>query len=89
MRPLQSIYRMELCFGWFLLVSSIPVIFAQDISHGLIVVDGTMTVAQTDDNFVCATIDWWPHDKCNYDQCPWHHTSVMNLVRLKKNYLFS
>ncbi|XP_012438821.1 heparanase-like protein 1 [Gossypium raimondii] len=70
---------MELCFGWFLLVASIPAIFAQDISHGSIVVDGTMTVAQTDDNFVCATIDWWPHDKCNYDQCPWHYTSVMNL----------
>ncbi|KAK8993962.1 hypothetical protein V6N11_008173 [Hibiscus sabdariffa] len=78
-RPLQSIYRMELRFGLFLSVALIPVIFAQDISHGSIVVDGTMTVAQTDDNFVCATIDWWPHDKCDYGQCPWHYTSVTNL----------
>ncbi|KAK8659111.1 hypothetical protein V6N13_029323 [Hibiscus sabdariffa] len=78
-RPLQSIYRMELRFGLFLFVALIPVIFAQDISHGSIVVDGTMTVAQTDDNFVCATIDWWPHDKCDYGQCPWHYTSVTNL----------
>ncbi|XP_038997203.1 heparanase-like protein 1 [Hibiscus syriacus] len=70
---------MELQFGLFLFLTLIPVIFAHDISHGSIVVDGTMTVAQTDDNFVCATIDWWPHDKCDYDQCPWHYTSVTNL----------
>lgn len=76
---------MEFRLIFFLFVASIPVILAQDINHGTIVVDGTTTVAQTDDNFVCATIDWWPHDKCNYQQCPWHYTSALNLVRLKIN----
>ncbi|CAI0560178.1 unnamed protein product [Linum tenue] len=44
-----------------------------------VVVDGTITVAETDENYVCATIDWWPHDKCDYNHCPWEYTSVVNL----------
>ncbi|KAK4775742.1 hypothetical protein SAY87_023703 [Trapa incisa] len=44
-----------------------------------LVVDGTKTVAETDVNFICATLDWWPHDKCDYNICPWGYTSVMNL----------
>ncbi|KAJ4841439.1 hypothetical protein Tsubulata_009083 [Turnera subulata] len=63
----------------FLLLASFPVILAQEVTHAAITVDGTNTVAETDDNFVCATIDWWPHDKCNYNQCPWGYSSVVNL----------
>ncbi|KAK8338795.1 hypothetical protein V6Z12_A09G276100 [Gossypium hirsutum] len=68
-------------FGMILIlfVASIPTILAEDISYGTIVVDGTTSIAQTDDNFVCATIDWWPHDKCDYKQCPWHYTSTITL----------
>lgn len=71
-------------FGMILIlfVASIPTILAEDISYGTIVVDGTPSIAQTDDNFVCATVDWWPHDKCDYKQCPWHYTSAINLVRI-------
>ncbi|XP_017973713.1 PREDICTED: heparanase-like protein 1 isoform X2 [Theobroma cacao] len=70
---------MEFRLILFLFVASLPAILAEEISHGTIVVDGTTTVAQTDDNFICATIDWWPHDKCDYKQCPWHYTSAINL----------
>ncbi|XP_022728465.1 heparanase-like protein 1 [Durio zibethinus] len=70
---------MEFGLILFLFVASIPAISAEDVSHGAIVVDGTTTVAQTDNNFICATIDWWPHDKCDYNQCPWHYTSAINL----------
>ena len=21
--------------------------------------------------YVCATLDWWPRDKCDYKRCPW------------------
>ncbi|XP_051147648.1 heparanase-like protein 1 [Andrographis paniculata] len=44
-----------------------------------IVVDTSSAVAETDDNYICATIDWWPQDKCNYDRCPWGSSSVLNL----------
>ncbi|KAG4915444.1 hypothetical protein JHK87_053001 [Glycine soja] len=31
---------------------------SQDIEHGSIVVDGSQEIVETDDNFICATIDW-------------------------------
>ncbi|KAF2311239.1 hypothetical protein GH714_021126 [Hevea brasiliensis] len=70
---------MGFCLSFLFFLASIPIIFAQDVKYGTIVVDGTMTVAETDDNFICATLDWWPHDKCDYNQCPWHNSSVINL----------
>ncbi|KDP31311.1 hypothetical protein JCGZ_11687 [Jatropha curcas] len=70
---------MGFCLSLLFLLASFPVIFTQDVKHVTIVVDGTVKIAETDDNFICATLDWWPHDKCNYDQCPWHYSSVINL----------
>ncbi|XP_021299782.1 heparanase-like protein 2 [Herrania umbratica] len=37
------------------------------------------TIARTDANFVCATLDWWPTDKCDYNQCPWGKAGLFNL----------
>ncbi|KAG9439726.1 hypothetical protein H6P81_019891 [Aristolochia fimbriata] len=42
-------------------------------------VKSVTTIATTDDTFVCATLDWWPSGKCNYGQCPWGLTSILNL----------
>ncbi|KAG7594794.1 Glycoside hydrolase superfamily [Arabidopsis thaliana x Arabidopsis arenosa] len=39
----------------------------------------TRRIAEIDENFVCATLDWWPPEKCNYDQCPWGYASLINL----------
>ncbi|XP_020151022.1 heparanase-like protein 2 [Aegilops tauschii subsp. strangulata] len=36
-------------------------------------------ISHTDDDFICATLDWWPRDKCNYGMCPWHNSSIINL----------
>ncbi|XP_038707249.1 heparanase-like protein 2 [Tripterygium wilfordii] len=36
-------------------------------------------IAKTDDNFVCATLDWWPSTKCDYGQCPWQQAGLLNL----------
>ncbi|CAN1839774.1 Heparanase-like protein 1 [Linum perenne] len=55
------------------------VIVAQDIMTATVVVNGAARVAETDDNYVCATLDWWPHDKCDYNHCPWGYTSAVNL----------
>ncbi|ONK77965.1 uncharacterized protein A4U43_C02F12780, partial [Asparagus officinalis] len=43
-------------------------------------IEGATTIANTDRSFVCVTLDWWPAEKCNYGMCPWHQSSVLNLV---------
>ncbi|XP_022151072.1 heparanase-like protein 2, partial [Momordica charantia] len=42
-------------------------------------VKGVTTIAETDDNFICATLDWWPANKCDYGQCPWGNAGILNL----------
>ncbi|KAG9153276.1 hypothetical protein Leryth_024092 [Lithospermum erythrorhizon] len=67
---------------WAIFVISLaltPATFSQKIEDAAIVINTTMPIANTDTNYICATIDWWPHDKCNYDQCPWGYSSVINL----------
>lgn len=70
---------MEFSFSLLLFLASFPVILAQEGTRATISIDGTIAVAVIDDNFICATLDWWPHDKCNYNQCPWSYSSVTNL----------
>ncbi|XP_047314223.1 heparanase-like protein 1 [Impatiens glandulifera] len=60
-------------------------ILAQNVEEAAIVVNATTPVAFTDDSFVCATIDWWPSDKCNYNNCPWGSSSVLNLDLVNTN----
>lgn len=66
-----------------LILSTICAVSAEKVTDAAVTIDGTKTIAQTDDNFVCATIDWWPKNKCDYGNCPWGLTSVttMNLSR--------
>ncbi|QHO29024.1 Heparanase-like protein [Arachis hypogaea] len=42
-------------------------------------VKGVTNIATTDENFICATLDWWPSDKCDYNQCPWGKAGILNL----------
>ncbi|XP_058068797.1 heparanase-like protein 2 [Magnolia sinica] len=44
-----------------------------------VTVKGVTTIAKTDDTFVCATLDWWPPSKCNYNMCPWEQAGLLNL----------
>lgn len=44
-----------------------------------VVVDARSAVAVTDDDFVCATLDWWPPEKCDYGTCSWGLASLLNL----------
>ncbi|XVF85848.1 hypothetical protein PTKIN_Ptkin17bG0150700 [Pterospermum kingtungense] len=50
--------------------------FAEDVR---VVIQGATSIAKTDDNFVCVTLDWWPTEKCNYNQCPWGKAGLFNL----------
>jgi len=57
-----------------------PVTFGSNMERTTLVIDGSRRIAETDENFICATLDWWPPEKCNYDQCPWGYASLINLV---------
>ncbi|KAF7050061.1 hypothetical protein CFC21_058475 [Triticum aestivum] len=52
---------------------------AQQPEEATVIVKGSTKIAQTDVNYICATIDWWPPEKCNYNQCPWGQSSILNL----------
>ena len=80
---------MGFCFFLFLLLVSFRALLAQEFEAATIKVDGATTVAETDDNFICGTLDWWPHDKCHYNNCPWGYSSVINMVQILKNYFLS
>ncbi|XP_042017225.1 heparanase-like protein 1 isoform X1 [Salvia splendens] len=54
-------------------------ILAQESIDARISIDTSSTIANTDANYICATIDWWPKDKCEYNRCPWGSSSVLNL----------
>jgi heparanase len=45
-----------------------------------VVVDAQSSIAVTDEDFVCATLDWWPPEKCDYGTCSWGLASLLNMV---------
>lgn len=73
----------------FIVLCTLPGILSEESADVTVIVRGSATVAKTDDNFVCATLDWWPPEKCNYNQCPWGQSSILNLVSQPIFFLFS
>lgn len=51
-----------------------------EVEKGIILVHGKCAIGSIDDDFVCATLDWWPPQKCDYGKCSWGHASLLNLV---------
>ncbi|GAA0187459.1 hypothetical protein LIER_34747 [Lithospermum erythrorhizon] len=49
------------------------------IVEGTVSVNGKSTIGRTDSDFICATLDWWPPEKCDYGTCAWGHASLLNL----------
>jgi len=50
------------------------------VDKGIVLVHGKTAIGRIDDDFVCATLDWWPPQKCDYGKCSWGHASLLNLV---------
>ncbi|XVF35627.1 hypothetical protein REPUB_Repub18cG0162400 [Reevesia pubescens] len=50
-----------------------------NVISGTVFVNGTASIGKTDDNFICATLDWWPPEKCDYGTCSWGRASLPNL----------
>nr|GEY33284.1 heparanase-like protein 1 [Tanacetum cinerariifolium] len=63
----------------FLFLATISGILAQYVQESELVINGTLPISHTDANYICATIDWWPDDKCNYNHCPWGSASALKL----------
>ncbi|XP_022157824.1 heparanase-like protein 1 [Momordica charantia] len=64
------------------LLALVPAILARNVTIGRIVIDGTTTIAETDENFICLTMDIWPHDECSSwtKLCAWDgHASMLNV----------
>lgn len=53
---------------------------SQSTEEDTVFVNGTVAIGRIDDDFVCATIDWWPPEKCDYGTCSWGSASLLNLV---------
>ena len=69
---------MLVCFIHLFFIS----VCSQDDSTttGTVSVDGRNAIAVVDDDYVCATLDWWPPEKCDYGTCSWGKTSLLTLV---------
>lgn len=59
-----------------LLLSWLTLSMAEDVK---VSVKSVTSIAKTDDNFICATLDYWPINKCDYNQCPWGKAGLFNL----------
>ncbi|KAK6156544.1 hypothetical protein DH2020_010792 [Rehmannia glutinosa] len=70
--------------GWCILVCVLCFSFIWDVKakvtvKGTVFIDGKRPIAKTDENFICATLDWWPSDKCDYGICSWGRSSLLDL----------
>ncbi|XVF34552.1 hypothetical protein REPUB_Repub18cG0068800 [Reevesia pubescens] len=85
-----QIWQMGFCF-WvcFSLVLSYSLSFVSsqaaaaegDAStvEGTVFIDGKAPIGTIDDDFICATLDWWPPEKCDYGTCSWGLAGLLNL----------
>ncbi|XP_022138056.1 heparanase-like protein 2 [Momordica charantia] len=73
---------MECHFLLIFFLAFIPTILARNVTIGRIVVNGTTTIAETDENYICLTMDIWPHNECNSwtKLCAWDgRASMLNV----------
>ncbi|KAK1418455.1 hypothetical protein QVD17_27600 [Tagetes erecta] len=63
---------------WLLVIFSFSFVDSRR-QNGRVLIDGKSMIAETDDEFICATMDWWPPQKCDYGTCSWDHSSLLNV----------
>lgn len=82
----SMIWLMGLCCWVFLTSHSLSALSSQRTRgsekhvEGTVFIDGKISIGKIDNDFVCATLDWWPPEKCDYGTCSWGHASLLNLV---------
>ncbi|KAL5547723.1 hypothetical protein UlMin_002954 [Ulmus minor] len=75
---------MGLCFWVCLFSLSLVFMSSQSVgedglAEGTVFIDGKGAIGKIDDDFICATLDWWPPEKCDYGTCSWGQASLLNL----------
>ncbi|XP_015886732.3 heparanase-like protein 3 isoform X1 [Ziziphus jujuba] len=76
MRSLVIIFLFYLLIYWIIRRSTSD---ASQTINGTVFINGTVPIGRIDDDFVCATLDWWPPEKCDYGTCSWGRTSLLNI----------
>ncbi|KAI4335644.1 hypothetical protein L6164_014276 [Bauhinia variegata] len=79
-----QIRLLSLCLWMYLVSFSFVISNAQNESgdvaaKGIVFINGKSAIANIDDDFICATLDWWPPQKCDYGRCSWGLASLLNL----------
>ncbi|KAM4125499.1 hypothetical protein ACB094_01G314400 [Castanea mollissima] len=74
----SQIWPLGLCF-FMCVYSFISVGSKALVGDGTVFIDGKAAIGRIDDDFVCATLDWWPPEKCDYGTCSWGLASLLNL----------
>eukprot|EP00257_Ricinus_communis_P003418 XP_002515478.2 heparanase-like protein 3 [Ricinus communis] len=64
---------------WLVWMGKSSVFVASQSVEGTVFINGTASIGTTDNDFICATLDWWPTDKCDYGTCSWGRASFLNL----------
>ncbi|CAH9084001.1 unnamed protein product [Cuscuta epithymum] len=70
---------LKVLFGWVVCILSLSLLSWCCGSIGTVHIDGKRAIGATDSDFICATLDWWPPDKCDYGTCSWGHASLLHL----------
>ncbi|CAL0327828.1 unnamed protein product [Lupinus luteus] len=73
-------------FLWVLYIESLSLICGASVK-GTIVINESSVIGNIDNDFVCATLDWWPPEKCDYGRCSWGLASLLNLDLNNKTFL--
>ncbi|XVE68773.1 hypothetical protein DITRI_Ditri09bG0096900 [Diplodiscus trichospermus] len=67
-------------YGIMFCIVLLSLFFSFSVAENVeVVIQGATSIAKTDDNFICVTLDWWPPNKCDYNQCPWGKAGLFNL----------
>ncbi|KAL0903389.1 hypothetical protein M5K25_027765 [Dendrobium thyrsiflorum] len=66
-------------FNALIFLSPVWTARSEAVTQGTAIVDGTAAISSTDEHFICATLDWWPPEKCDYGTCAWGLASLLNL----------
>ncbi|KAH0914666.1 hypothetical protein HID58_029112 [Brassica napus] len=66
-------------FLWVFQFADKTVVSSAVEEKGTVFVYGRAAVGTVDEDFICATLDWWPPQKCDYGTCAWDHASILNL----------